>query len=128
MLRISRALVALLTFVGLVVAAAPLRADEEHCARPVAAVQARIHAHGQAAPAPSGDALTTDHGCPACPADACGAMHGCSAASQVSPEVVAVRMARLPDGRVALCAADIVPASVSHAPPTPPPLVALSPA
>jgi hypothetical protein len=123
-----RIAVALLTFVGLVVAAAPLRADEEHCARPVATVVAPMHAHGQAAPAPSGDALTTDHGCPDCPASSCGAMHGCSAASQASPEVVATRVGRLPDGRVASSAADVVPASVSHAPPTPPPLVALSPA
>ena len=128
MTRISRAFVAVLTFVGLVVAAAPLRADEEHCARPATAVQAPVHAHGHAAVTPSGNALSTEHGCPACPANSCGTMHGCSATLQVSPEVMMVRAAPLPDRDVPPSATDAILASVSHAPPTPPPLVALSPA
>jgi hypothetical protein len=126
--RISRAVVALLTLVGLVVAVAPLEADEGHCAGLAVTAEAPVHAHGHVAHAPSGDALTTDHGCPACPASACGAMHGCSATAQVSPEVVGTRAARLPDGRAPASSIDAVPASISHAPPTPPPLVLLSPA
>ncbi|HEX5819139.1 MAG TPA: hypothetical protein VFY20_09685 [Gemmatimonadales bacterium] len=128
MTRISRAVVALLTLVGFVVAVAPLQADEGHCAGPAIAVQATVHAHGHVALESSADALTTNHGCPACPASSCGAMHGCSATAQVSPEVVVARAARLPDGRVPASATDAVPASITHAPPTPPPLVLLSPA
>jgi hypothetical protein len=126
--RISRAVVALLTLVGLVVAVAPLQADEGHCAGLAVAAAPAVHAHGHGAVAPSGDALTTNHGCPACPVSSCGAMHGCSATSQVSPEVVVARVALLPDRQVLSSVVDAVPASISHAPPTPPPLAALSPA
>ena len=116
-----------MTFLGFVVAAAPLRADEGHCARPAVAVVAP-HAHGPAhagaAFAPARASVSGDHGCPACPARSCGTMHGCSAAPQVAPEIVIAHPLALPAHRATPFHAETVPVSVTHSPPTPPPLAA----
>ena len=125
-----RAVLGLLAYVGLVLAAAPLAADEGHCARPAQAPVAEVHAHGAAQPivASTTDALSTDRDCPECPVRTCGSMHGCSAAHQVASELVTVRPAPMPIARVVPTYLEAAPASVSQAPPTPPPLVVLSPA
>jgi hypothetical protein len=126
--RVSRGVVAMLVLIGLAAAVAPLSADEAHCARPTLTMPAQVHQHGVAAVAVTGRTLLPGHGCPACPAKSCGAMHGCPVTPQLSPEFVQLRIALLPDRRTALTDTHVIPASVSHAPPTPPPLVALSPA
>jgi hypothetical protein len=125
MTRVSRIIAALLALVG-VLAAAPLSADDGHCARPVVAVTAHAHGPAHVVAAAPANAVSTEHGCPACPARSCGAMHGCSAAPQVSPEVVTVKSTVPAVGRVAQPDAQAVPASVTHSPPTPPPLSVLS--
>jgi hypothetical protein len=129
MSRIARAVAFTLALMGLAAVVAPLQADEGHCARPVVGVESPpAHPSGHAMLAPSDDSLLPEQGCPSCPAPSCGAMHGCSVTAQASPEFVVARATLLPRYRSSVSATDVVPASVSHAPPTPPPLVVLSPA
>jgi len=126
--RITRALVPLLALVSLAVAATPLRADEGHCARATAVASVSVGALGDGVVTPPGSAVSTDHGCPACPATSCSSMHGCSAGPQNSPDVVLAAVLQLSIDGCPLPGTRSVHASVSIAPPTPPPLVALSPA
>lgn len=128
MSRIAGAVAFSLALMGLVAAVAPLQADEGHCGRIVTSETPRAHLHVLAMMASSDDSLAPEQGCPSCPASSCGAMHGCSVTLQASPEFAVARALLLPMNRASLSATDVVPASVSHAPPTPPPLVVLSPA
>jgi len=118
----------LVSLIGLSLAAAPLQADEGHCARPQVAATVHAHAPSHVEASPARNELSTEHGCPACPASSCAAMHGCSSAPQVSADVVVARAMLMPIHRRIVSESEAVPASVSHTPPTPPPLVLLSPA
>jgi hypothetical protein len=128
MRRRSGAVLAMLVLAGLMATVSPLRADETHCAEPIPTVTEPMHRHGVAPRDEAGHTVLPGHGCPSCPAKSCRTMQGCSATPQLSPEFVQLRVAPLPACSTVLTDADVIPTSVIHAPPTPPPLVALSPA